>query len=322
MSEFELIARHFAGHDAAQGVVLGVGDDAAVLSVPAGQELVVATDTIVAGTHFPEVTPPDAIGWRALAVNLSDLAAMAAEPHWALLALTLPEADDDWLTAFARGFFTLAVAHDVALIGGDTTRGPLAVTVTLHGTVPAGRAIRRAGAAAGDRIFVTGTLGDAAAGLAVLQGRLVAPEAHAAHLRERFLRPQPRNALAGVLRAHVSAAIDISDGLLADLGHVLAASGVGARLAVDRLPLSEALLAACGQAVAREFALGGGDDYELCVVVPAARAAAFEAAAGEAGVAVTDIGMIESAPGLRCVDARGEEIVPPRRGYDHFGDSP
>ncbi len=228
LSESALIERYFRACGAQRAdVIAGVGDDAARLTSPGDLELVAATDTLVAGVHFPLTSPASSIGHRALAVNLSDLAAMGARPAWALLALTLPAADEAWLGEFAAGLASLARAHDVALVGGDTTRGPLCVTVTLLGHVPPGAALRRSGARAGDALFVSGTPGDAAAGLALEQGRLRASAAGHAYLRERFLLPTPRMALGERLRAHASGCIDVSDGLLADAGKLAAASGVG-----------------------------------------------------------------------------------------------
>jgi thiamine-monophosphate kinase len=287
-------------------VALGIGDDGAVLRVPRGRELVVVMDTMVEGVHFPRGTAAADIGWKALAVNLSDLAAMGAEPAWATLALTLPQPDATWVRAFARGFAALAKRHGVALVGGDTTRGRLTVTVQAHGFVPLRRALRRDGAHAGDAIFVSGTLGDAAAGLA--------DRKHTA-LRARLDRPSPRVALGVALRGVASAAIDVSDGLAADLGHVLDASGVGAALDVDALPTSAALRASVpGAARRRALQLGGGDDYELCFTVPTRRVARVAAIAREQRLRLTRIGTIERARGLR--DSAGRPLE--RSGYAHF----
>jgi thiamine-monophosphate kinase len=269
LSEFALIERYFRTCGAQRAdVTLGVGDDAALLAPPAGSELVAAMDTLVAGVHFPHGSPAASIGHRALAVNLSDLAAMGARPAWALLALTLPQAEEAWLEEFAAGFSALARAHEVALVGGDTTRGPLCVTVQLLGHVPRATALRRAGARAGDALFISGTPGDAAAGLALEEGRLSAPEHARGYLRERFLWPTPRMALGERLRGFASACIDVSDGLLGDAGKLAGASHAGAVISFDELPVSEPLLAVLGDARARELALTGGDDYELCFTVP------------------------------------------------------
>jgi thiamine-monophosphate kinase len=318
MGEFELIERYFAAVGATRSdVVLGVGDDAAVLSVPAGEELVACTDTLVAGRHFPDGFEAADIGWRSLAVNLSDLAAMGAAPAWALLALTLPALDEDWLEGFVTGFAALANAHGVALVGGDTTRGPLCMTVQALGTVPRGTALRRRGARAGDLVYVTGWPGDAAAGLALLTGRLSGSGANRGALEAKFRRPEPRVAFGIRLRGIASACIDVSDGLAADLGHLAAASGVGAVVRAEELPLSRALYTLAGEARARDFALGGGDDYELVFTVPpAARPTLARLTAGAGAPACHCIGEIVAGRGVRVVGERGELPVP--RGWDHF----
>jgi thiamine-monophosphate kinase len=239
LTEFNLIERYFTRPAAAPDpdVILGIGDDAALVRVPTGMELAVATDTLVEGVHFPPQTAPETIGHKALAVNLSDMAAMGAEPRWATLALTLPQADEDWLTAFSSGFLALAAAEGVQLIGGDTTRGPLSITVQILGLLPSGSALRRSGACAGDLVYVTGTLGDAGLALRMLQ-HAHGSAAVAAPLAQRLNQPQPRTQEGLALRGIASAAIDISDGLCADLGHILAASGVGAHINLAALPLS------------------------------------------------------------------------------------
>ena len=318
MGEFELIERYFAAVGARRpDVVLGVGDDAALLSVPPGQELVACTDTLVAGRHFPEGFEAADIGWRALAVNLSDLAAMGAEPRWATLALTLPALDEDWLEAFTQGFAALALQHGVALVGGDTTRGPLTLTVQAMGTVPAGRAIRRRGAQPGDLLYVTGWPGDAAAGLALLQGTLAGTGANRAALELKFRRPEPRVAFGQRLVGVASACIDVSDGLAADLGRLVAASQVGAIVRAAELPLSRALFALAGEARARDYALGGGDDYELLFSVPPGARATLARAMSAAGApACHCIGEVISGRGVRVVGEKGDLPVP--RGWDHF----
>ncbi len=318
MGEFELIERYFAAVGARRpDVVLGVGDDAALLSVPPGQELVACTDTLVAGRHFPEGFEAADIGWRALAVNLSDLAAMGAEPRWATLALTLPALDEDWLEAFTQGFAALALQHGVALVGGDTTRGPLTLTVQAMGTVPAGRAIRRRGAQPGDLLYVTGWPGDAAAGLALLQGTLAGTGANRAALELKFRRPEPRVAFGQRLVGVASACIDVSDGLAADLGRLVGASQVGAIVRAAELPLSRALFALAGEARARDYALGGGDDYELLFSVPPGARATLARAMSAAGApACHCIGEVISGRGVRVVGEKGDLPVP--RGWDHF----
>ena len=316
MDEFGIIRRFFAAGAGTRGdVTLGIGDDAALLKVPPGHELAVSTDSLVAGVHFPADLPPDAVGHRALASNLSDLAAMGAEPAWVLMALTLPEPDDAWLEGFSRGFFALARRHGVALVGGNMARGPLNVTLTVHGFVPEGRALTRAGAQVGDLVYVTGHPGDAAAGLELLQ----AGRADLGHpCVQRFAYPEPRLAGALALRGLASAAIDVSDGLLADLGHLLEARSFGAKLSLERLPVSAELLALHEREGAWRLALTGGDDYELCFAVHPAQAAAAEARLGEAGCPAACIGAVESTPGIHCVDRSGRLYEYPRPGHRHF----
>ncbi|GAC1459298.1 MAG: thiamine-phosphate kinase [Steroidobacteraceae bacterium] len=276
LGEFALIDRYFRACGARRADVLtGVGDDAALLEVPGDTDLVAATDTLVAGVHFPHDSPAASIGHRALAVNLSDLAAMGARPAWALLALTLPEARESWLGEFATGLGDLARAHEVELVGGDTTRGPLCITVQLLGFAPRGTALKRCGACAGDALFVSGTPGDAAAGLALVQGRLRAAAAAGRYLRERFELPTPRVALGERLRRFASACIDISDGLLADAAKLAQASGTGLEIHYAALPVSAELEGAAGAERARELALTGGDDYELCFSVAEHKVAAL-----------------------------------------------
>lgn len=315
-NEFSLIARYFAPlAPQAGGVVLGIGDDAALLDCPAGHTLVAATDTLVAGVHFPADMPPAAIGHRALAVNLSDLAAMGATPAWFLLALTMPAVDEHWLEGFSTGLRDLARAHQLALVGGDTTRGPLTLTVTALGYVAAGAALHRDGAQNGDDIYISGQPGAAAAGLRLWQN--AAPDTDA--LREFFLYPAPRLALGQQLAGLAHAAIDVSDGLCADLAHVLTASGVGATLDVEHIPLHPAAVSLLGETTARELALSGGDDYELCFTASPAKAERVQAAGRAAGCAVTRIGRIEQQPGLR-VQMHGKSVSVRQPGYQHFTD--
>ncbi|MEO5623513.1 MAG: thiamine-phosphate kinase [Dokdonella sp.] len=306
-------------------VRLGIGDDAAILSPPAGHDLVVCTDTLVAGVHFPESTSACDLGWKALAVNLSDLAAMGATPAWALLALTLPNADRTFVAAFCDGFAELAKQHHVALVGGDTTRGPLSVTVAVHGFAPPGRALRRDGAQVGDQVFVTGTLGDAAAGLRCLDPR----DAHAGVLfnasgdtREwllaRLNRPTPRIAAGVALRDRASACIDVSDGLLADLEHVAARSGVAIEIDAIDLPASSALLALFDAPQRLALQTGGGDDYELAFTAPRQRADAMLRDLARIGGGATRIGRVMAGEGVRLLDADGSEIAVHQRGWQHF----
>lgn len=302
-------------------VTLGIGDDAALLQPPADSELAVSMDTLVAGVHFPNATTPFDIGWKTLAVNLSDLAAMGAEPAWATLALTLPSSDADWLASFCDGFAALAQQHGIALVGGDTTRGPLTITLTVHGFVPRGEALRRDGARAGDRVLVSGQPGEAAAGLTCFLGSalLRAPaDNDREHLLERLNRPQPRVALGLALRGIATAVIDVSDGLRQDLGHIAARSGLGATVRVDRLPQSD-VLARVGDADQRlRWQLAGGDDYELCCTVPPERVALAQAAAARCGVALTEIGEMQEGDAVRVVDMHGHDIALLRGGWEHF----
>lgn len=325
--EFRLIDRLRARTaQVRQDVRLGIGDDAALLAVPAGQELAVAIDTLVEGVHFPVGTAPADIGWKALAVNLSDLAAMGATPAWALLALTLPElpaaAQAARVDDLAEGFAQLAQAHGVALVGGDTTRGPFSLSVAVHGFVPPGQALLRSGAQVGDAVFVTGTLGDAAAGLQRLPPASDADEEQRrAYLRGRLHRPQPRVAAGLALRGRASSCIDVSDGLLADLAHVCTASGVAAELEAVSLPLSPALLGAFDTATAQQFALSGGDDYELCFTVSPALAAAVQSDLARLGCGATRIGRIVDGDGVRVRAVDGQWMTMERTGWDHFPDT-
>lgn len=314
LDEFTLIRRHFAGlTPATPAVRLGIGDDAALLQVRAGCELAITSDTLIAGRHFPHETLPADIGWKSLAVNLSDLAAMGAAPLAFTLALSLPQADDNWLRGFAQGLGDLARMAGVPLVGGDTTRGALSITITALGEVPAGTALRRDGARVGDLVCVTGTLGDAAAALRQWQ----AGSAGVAALRARLDRPTPRLAAGRALRGLAHAAIDLSDGLAGDLGHILAASGVGARLDPSALPCSEDLREVISDVASRvALQLNGGDDYELCCCLPPERFAAAQAAL--APLPLTVIGEIEAEPGLRLLAADGSIQEHPPQAYRHF----
>ncbi len=321
--EFDLIARIRDRARTRDDVLLGIGDDAALLRVPPGHDLVVSTDTLHAGVHFPHATTPADIGWKTLAVNLSDLAAMGATPAWCTLALSLPAADMEWLDGFLDGFCELADAHRVALVGGDTTRGALSITVTVHGLVPHEMALRRDGARAGDEIWVSGTLGDAAAALSLFThfpasgGGLGRGRVRSDLLFARLNRPTPRIALGIALRGIASACIDVSDSLSADLGHVLHASAVGAELDLAALPMSDPLRAF--DPVARAaFQLDGGDDYELCFTAPATQADRVRAAAAIAATSVTRIGRILAGNELRLRAADGALRVAEPTGYQHF----
>jgi len=318
LTEFELIERYFRDCGAARSdVIAGIGDDAALVAVPPDTELVVATDTLVAGVHFPQGSPAASIGHRALAVNLSDLAAMGARAAWALLALTIPRAEEAWLAEFAAGLAALARAHGVALVGGDTTRGPLTVTVQLLGTVPPGAALRRCGGRAGDALFVSGTPGDAAAGLALEERRLAAEPLALAYLRERFLLPTPRMALGERLRGHASACIDVSDGLLGDAGKLAQASQTGVEISFAAVPVSEPLVRAVGEEQARTLALTGGDDYELLFAVHPEKVSAMLAELPPERWGYTRIGALRAAPGAEVL-REGTVMQFSHSGYQHF----
>jgi len=305
MDEFELISRYFDRKGRMPGVVIGIGDDGAVLTPDRNKQQVQVIDTLSEGVHFPADTDPADIGYRVVAVNLSDIAAMGAKPRWMSLALTLPDPGEQWLESFASGLFDAADAFGVALIGGDTTRGPvITVTVTIIGDIDCGAALPRSGARQGDAIFVTGTLGDAAAGLELLQRGDFDD-----FLVGRFLRPVPRIEIGQALAGKAHAAIDISDGLAGDLGKLLAASGVGAEIDIDKLPLSGSLCARFDTEERQQLALCGGDDYELCF------AATLDSVQEISGI--TRIGTVMESPGLTC--RRGGDIVEvDDSGYRHF----
>jgi len=319
-SEFEIIRRYFTRRT--HHTLLGVGDDAALVRPRAGQELVLSTDMLVERVHFFHNADPRSLGHKALAVNLSDLAAMGATPRWALLALALPRADARWLAEFSRGFMALARRFDVDLIGGDTTRGPLAICVQIVGEVPRGKALRRDGARIGEDVWVSGTLGDAALALAAIQRRVKLGRAEFARCAQRLNRPQPRLALGIALRGIASSAIDISDGLLADLGHILERSNVAAHLESTAVPCSPAVRRRRATALGRDALFAGGDDYELCFTAPRRKRARVTAAARRARVKVTRIGSIEPRahgwPDLVVFDANGVPLKITHAGYDHF----
>jgi thiamine-monophosphate kinase len=319
LSEFALIDRFF--RRPARHAVLGVGDDAALLAPTPGCELAVSVDMLVAGRHFFADVDPEALGYKALAVNLSDMAAMGATPRWALLAGALPDADAAWLAAFARGFFALADAFSVDLVGGDTTQGPLNLCVTILGEVPAGQALRRSGAQPGDAIFVSGRLGDAALALAHRRGQIALTAVEFAACNRALLRPAPRVLLGERLRGTATSAIDVSDGLVGDLGHLLDASGVGATVELAALPRSPTLgrfLAGSERARALACLLAGGDDYELCFTAPARSAAQLDALAAELDVPLVRIGRIEPRSGLAVLDEDGRALAQLPAAFDHF----
>ena len=315
LGEFELIRRFFAECDPTRSDTrLGIGDDAALLQCAAGMELAVTVDTLVAGVHFLPDVDPFSLGHKALAVNLSDLAAMGAEPAWCTLALTLPEAEAAWLHGFADGFLGLARRHGVELVGGDTTRGPLSITIQAMGQVPVGQALKRSGARPGDLIYVSGPLGGAGLGLKLRLGQADRDEPTALAALER---PEPRLALGLALRQLATACIDISDGLAADLGHLLTTSGAGATLVYEDLPLSDAVRNHIATNGDFTLPLCAGDDYELCFTVPPGRRVETDRLLGQLGLAGGAIGQIEAAPGLRIL-RHGEALPLHRPGYQHF----
>lgn len=318
LTEFDLIKRFFTRPT--PGAKLGVGDDAALLRVGEGMDLVVSTDMLVSGTHFFPDTDPFLLGHKTLAVNLSDLAAMGAQPRWATLALSLPEADETWLQRFSEGFFALADLYGVELVGGDTTRGPLNLCVTIMGEAPKRTALRRSGALPGDDIWVSGRLGDAALGLAHLQGRIKLPEQARAACLSALQQPQPRVALGMALHGIARSLIDISDGLLADLGHILESSGVAAEVRYDKLPVSS-LFASVGDEMgelAQNCVLSGGDDYELCFTAPDTQRNEIEALSSRLHLPLTRIGKIVSGRGCKVRKADGSVMTLKDTGYDHF----
>jgi thiamine-monophosphate kinase len=333
--EFELIARYFTRP--ARKAVLGVGDDCALLQIAPGMQLAVSTDMLVAGRHFFEDADPFLLGHKCLAVNLSDLAACGARPLAFSLALALPQAQDEWLAPFAKGLLALADAHGCELIGGDTTRGPLTICITVYGEVPADaaalpiptQALLRSGAQPGDDVYVSGSVGDAALALLALQGRLTLPTELLQAARARLEQPTPRVALGLALRGIASACADISDGLLGDLGHILARSECGARLEVEKvLPLLAARQAYAGGSAqfdseigartAMQCVLAGGDDYELVFTAPTAQRSALAALSDTLGLPLTRVATIEAAPGLRLVDAAGHAVAHDFASFDHF----
>jgi thiamine-monophosphate kinase len=319
MGEFDLIARYFKRP--AKRSPLGVGDDCALLAPAHGMQLAVSSDMLVEGRHFLSTVDPARLGHKALAVNLSDLAACGAKPLAFTLALALPGVDEPWLEGFSRGLFALADEHGCELVGGDTTRGPLNICITVFGEVPAGAALLRSGARVGDDIWVSGTLGDARLALEVFRGTLALPADVFSMARQRMEQPTPRVALGQSLRGTASSAVDVSDGLVGDLGHILASSRVGATLDADAAVsvVSAAASSGLGSDVLRTCALSGGDDYELVFTAPTAARAAVEQAGKESATRVTRIGRIEAEAGLRIVDASGAPVAQRFGSFDHFG---
>ena len=323
MGEFDLIARYFTRP--VRRAALGVGDDCALLAPAPGMQLAVSSDMLVEGRHFFAGTDPERLGHKALAVNLSDLAACGARPLAFTLALALPQVDAAWLEGFSRGLLQLADAHGCELVGGDTTQGPLNICITVFGEVPTGQALLRSGAQPGDDIYVSGTLGEARLALDALRGQFALPANMLAHLRQRLERPTPRVALGLALRGVASSALDLSDGLLGDLGHILRASGVGACIdtskTIDLIASSVRSISAKGQFdvnYLQQCTLAGGDDYELAFTAAPARRGAVAAAAQASGTAVARIGVVEGAPGLRLIDAQGRPVAQRYASFDHF----
>jgi thiamine-monophosphate kinase len=317
ITEFDVIANYFS-QDFPQrsDVVLGVGDDAALCTIPSGRQLVIATDTLIENVHFPQKTRPEDIGYKALAVNLSDMAAMGATPAWMTLALTCPDTDDIWLSKFSSGLREMAESSQVSLIGGDTTSGPLTITIQIIGFVNNNSALQRDGAKIGDGIYVTGTVGDAGLGLASIEKRLLLARPLQKIVETRLHRPTPRLSEGKALCGIASSAIDISDGLIADLEHILTASNVGATIHTDKLPLSSTVYNSLSAETAWNFALSSGDDYELCFTVAEENKAALEEALP--ANSYTHIGTIEKRNGLRCLDSDGRIFIPKESGYEHF----
>jgi thiamine-monophosphate kinase len=314
-SEFDLIRRYFTRQNSA---ALGIGDDAALVDVTPGHQLAVSSDMLVSGRHFFPDADPFKLGHKSLAVNLSDMAAMGALPRWALLSLALPEANEPWLQQFSDGFFALADQYKVALIGGDTTRGPLNICVTIMGESKPGVALRRDGAKVGDEIWVSGTLGDAALALAALTQRISLAADELAACERALHMPQPQVALGLALHGLANSAIDISDGLLADLGHILACSGVGAEIHFDRLPVSAIMATRLHDPVAQQCLLAGGDDYQLCFTASPALHARIAAVGKSVNVKLSCIGNVTSADGLTVFDTNYQPMTIHAKGFDHF----
>jgi thiamine-monophosphate kinase len=316
MSEFDLIQQHFT--KTTNHTNLGVGDDAALISVSAGMELAISADMLVAGTHFFADADAYKLGWKSLAVNVSDMAAMGANPKWATLAIALPNNDSAWLSQFSNGFFACAKAFNIDLIGGDTTRGPLTISVQIMGEVPRGLAIKRSGAKVGDDIWVSGTLGDAALALAHMQDKTTLPEDEFISCAKSLHTPQPRVALGLELRDIANSAIDISDGLLADLGHILDASKVGAVLQLQALPKSQAMKNNFPNKLTQQMILAGGDDYELCFTAPIEIQAKIIRLSESLGLQLSHIGRITQSSGLIVIGLDNEVLNIKETGFDHF----
>lgn len=318
MKEFELIKNYFTEQAVKRkDVLLGIGDDCAIVAPAEKQNIAVTTDTLVAGVHFPINTTPRAIGHKAIAVNLSDLAAMGAEPSWISVAITLPEVDEQWIGEFCTGLFDLCEYYNVQLIGGDTTQGPLSITVTAQGVVPAGQHITRSGARSGDWLYVTGELGDAALALTHVLGKIKLNKEALAKVKDRLDFPKPRVLAGQALRGYASSAIDLSDGLMADLKHICQASGVGANIVLEKLPLSNELIETLGQEKAIDMALSGGDDYELLFTVSEDKKVGMETALNDTGVKFTCIGQLNP-NGKITTTLNSKPTAINVKGFEHF----
>ncbi|MGL5360651.1 MAG: thiamine-phosphate kinase [Shewanella sp.] len=318
MKEFQLIECYFNNRGPVRrDVKLSIGDDCALVQPAENKSIAISCDTLVENVHFFPDMPPQALGYKALAVNLSDLAAMGAEPAWMTLALTLPEVDEAWLRGFSDGLFEAADYYGIALIGGDTTRGPRTINITVHGQLPQGKAITRQGAKVGDWIYVTGTLGDSALGLDILRGAQEVETEHKEFLINRHYRPTPRVLAGQSLRSLASSAIDLSDGFISDIGHILKASKVGAVVDVSHIPLSQALQESVSEEQALGYALTGGEDYELLFTVPEAQKGALETALSHAGAKFVRVGQICAGSKLKLL-RNGEPFTPPYHGFEHF----
>jgi thiamine-monophosphate kinase len=321
MKEFELIERFFVSQGTTRkDVELGIGDDAAIINVPVNSQLIVTTDTLVEGVHFFADMDPRALGHRAVAVNLSDIAAMGGEPAWLSIALTLPQSDEAWLKDFSAGVFEICEYYNVQVVGGDTTKGPLSITISAKGLVPKGKALKRSGANPGDWIFVTGTLGDAGVAIDAIKHDRTIPLKYQSTLKNRFEYPTPRVAIGQGLREVASSAIDISDGLLSDIEHILKASKVGAVINVDQLPLSDALVGSIDESRYLEFALASGDDYELLFTVPEEKRGALDVTATHYGIKLTCIGQIQGQAGKLELRKDNQAFIFEGKGYQHFSE--
>lgn len=317
-SEFDIIRQYFTSAVVRDDVVLGIGDDAAVLTVPSGYQLVQSVDTLVAGVHFPLETSPQDIAYKALAVNLSDMAAMGAEPAWFTLAITLPNDNVKWLKNFSESLSQLAKKYNVQLVGGDTTNGPLCISITINGFAPKGKALTRDNAQVGDKVYVSGTIGDAALALAAWQGQCLLSDGSALYLNNRLNKPTPQIELGLLLRDYASSCIDISDGLIADLGHITDKSDVGAKIDFDKIPRSKEFnINLTDQTLITPLVLSGGDDYELCFTIPFINQTGFEDIIKQKNISVTCIGETDSQSGVRCIKDN-KELDIQELGYQHF----